>query len=129
MRRLVGGERERHLRAMGDATSSPGRTRAASPAIRSRPGPTTVKGIKAKMPRWRAARRGCTASAPNIRSNPDTPPGVIRALRPVGAPSPSIARETEEEKCGRPPGPEPKQGLIFFCRLQLHPKTRGLFDN
>jgi len=31
----------------------------------SRPGPTTVKGIKAKMPRWRAARRGCTASAPS----------------------------------------------------------------
>src|SRR5215470_5040049 len=29
-RRLEGGERERHLRAMGDATSSPGRTRAAS---------------------------------------------------------------------------------------------------
>src|SRR5262249_37855003 len=38
--------------------SSPGRTRAASSATRSRPGPTTVKGIKAKMPRWRAARRG-----------------------------------------------------------------------
>jgi hypothetical protein len=37
--------------------SSPGRTRAASSATRSRPGPTTVKGIKAKMPRWRAARR------------------------------------------------------------------------
>jgi hypothetical protein len=37
---------------------SPGRTRAASSATRSRPGPTTVKGIKAKMPRWRAARRG-----------------------------------------------------------------------
>src|SRR5262249_16758195 len=31
-RRSVGGERERHLRAMGDATSSPGRTRAASSA-------------------------------------------------------------------------------------------------
>jgi hypothetical protein len=58
MRRLEGGERERHLRAMEDATSSPGRTRVTSSATRSRPGPTTVKGIKAKMPRWRAARRG-----------------------------------------------------------------------
>ena len=29
---LQAGERERHLRAMEDATSSPGRTRAASPA-------------------------------------------------------------------------------------------------
>src|SRR5215475_4365233 len=58
MRRLAGGERERHLRAMEDATSSPGRTRAASPATTSRPGPTTVKGLKAKMPRWCAARRG-----------------------------------------------------------------------
>src|SRR5262245_12082102 len=27
-------------------------------ALWTRPGPTTVKGIKAKMPRWRAARRG-----------------------------------------------------------------------
>ena len=40
---------------------TPGGTRATSPTTRSRPGPTTVKGIKAKMPRWRAARRGCTA--------------------------------------------------------------------
>src|SRR5262245_10857814 len=37
-RRLVGGERERHLRAMEDATSSPGRTRAASSGTRTRPG-------------------------------------------------------------------------------------------
>src|SRR5262245_50697741 len=57
-RRLDGGERERHLRAMEDATSSPGRTRAASSGTTTRPGPTTVKGIKAKMLRWRAARRG-----------------------------------------------------------------------
>src|SRR5207249_8245538 len=76
MRRLEGGDRERHLRAMEDATSSPGRTRAASPAIRSRPGPTTVKGIKAKMPRWRAARRGCTVVHHEnpARSNPGNAP-------------------------------------------------------
>src|SRR4029450_10219435 len=37
---------------------SPGRTRAASSGTTTRPGPTTVKGTKAKMPRWRAARRG-----------------------------------------------------------------------
>jgi hypothetical protein len=60
---------------MGDATSSPGRTRAASPATRSRPGPTTVKGIKAKMPRWRAARRG-------VHRKCTSPSGVIRTPRP-----------------------------------------------
>ena len=37
MRRLEGGERERHLRAKGTQPSSPGRARAASPATRSRP--------------------------------------------------------------------------------------------
>src|SRR5262245_32996036 len=73
MRRLASGERERHLRAMEDATSSPGRTRAASPATRSRPGPTTVKGIKgqdAALARRKA--RGVTlhAQGPAIRARP-----------------------------------------------------------
>src|SRR5215475_6836746 len=101
MRRLEGGERERHLRAMEDATSSPGRTRAASPATRSRPGPTTVKGTKAKMPRWRAERREvhrkCTSSSGVIRTNS---PGVIRALRLVGAPTPSPEGEAKRQECG-----------------------------
>src|SRR5215470_13864232 len=51
-------------------------------ALWTRPGPTTVKGIKAKMPRWRAARRGvhrkCThrpeQSGHSARSNPGTAP-------------------------------------------------------
>jgi hypothetical protein len=118
MRRLEGGERERHLRAMEDATSSPGRTRAASSATRSRPGPTTVKGRKAKMPRWRAARRGgvtlhAQGPANRARSGSHALPdrsGEIQAMRLVGAPSPSFARETEEAECGRPPGPEPQTG-------------------
>src|SRR5262249_28365353 len=62
--------------------SSPGGPRAASSATRSRPGPTTVEGIKAKMPRWCAARRGvhrkCThrpeQSGHPARSNPGTAP-------------------------------------------------------
>ena len=84
-RRSAGGDRERHLRAMGDATSSPGRTRAASSATRSRPGQTTVKGQKAKMPRWRAARRGgasqCTSSSGVIRTSARSNPGTAPCRR------------------------------------------------
>ena len=59
MRRLEGGERERHLRAKDVRNLRP-RAVLGQPrrALATRPGPTTVKGIKAKMPRWRAARRG-----------------------------------------------------------------------
>jgi hypothetical protein len=50
-----------------------------------------------------------------VRSNPDTPPGVIRALRLVGAPTPSFSRETEEERnAGDPLAQSRKQGPIFF---------------
>src|SRR5215467_16236541 len=52
--------------------SSPGGTRAASPTTRSRPGPTTVEGIKAKMPALaRREARGapqCTSSSGAIRT-------------------------------------------------------------
>jgi hypothetical protein len=41
---------------------------------------------------------GRDAITPFVRSNPDTPPGAIRALRLVGAPTPSISRATEEEE-------------------------------
>src|SRR5262249_50093384 len=88
-RRSQGGERERHLRAGETQPPTPGGTRAASPATRSRPGPTTVKGIKAKMPRWRAARRGCT----NVHHGPAAAGHRLvasRAQRLVGAPTPSI---------------------------------------
>ena len=117
MRRLEGGERERHLRAMEDATSSPGRTRAASSATRSRPGPTTVKGIKAKMPRWRAARRGgapmCTSSSGVIRTLARSNPGIAPCRRA----DPLVHSGDGRKECGRSPGPEPKQGPIFFCAL------------
>ena len=103
MRRLESGERERHLRAEDVRNLRP-RAVLGQPRrpLSSRPGPTTVKGIKAKMPRWRAERRGVHRMHLIVRSNPDTPPGAIRALRLVGAPSPSISRETEERNAGDP---------------------------
>src|SRR5215510_14001226 len=73
MRRLEGGERERHLRAMEDATSSPGRTRAASSGTmdpaRSDHG-QTPKGKDAALARRKA--RGVTlhAQGPAIRARP-----------------------------------------------------------
>src|SRR6058998_2692698 len=60
------------------------------------------KGQDAALARRKA--RGASQMHLIVRSNPDTPPGVIRAMRPVGAPSPSISRETEEAEFGRPPG-------------------------
>src|SRR5215510_2056089 len=75
MRRLEGGERERHLRAMGDATSSPGRTRAASSGTmdpaRSDHG-QRHKGQDAALARRKAWR--CIAMHLIVRSNPDTRP-------------------------------------------------------
>jgi hypothetical protein len=35
-------------------------------------------------------------------------------MRPVGAPSPSISRETEERNAGDPLAQSHKQGPIFF---------------
>src|SRR5262249_20280801 len=42
----------------------------------------------------------------------------------VGAPSPSISRETEEAECGRPPGPEQQTGddfLLLQTTARCHP--------
>src|SRR5437879_9154270 len=91
---------------MEDATSSPGRTRAASPATRSRPGPTTVKGIKAKMPRWRAVRRGVHRNAPHRPEQSGQP----ARSNPVNAP------------CRRadPLAQSSKQGPIFFLLNVTH---------
>jgi hypothetical protein len=97
--------------------SSPGRTRAASSGTndpaRSDHG-QRHKGQDAALARRKARVHRC---APNVRRKPDTPPGVIRALRLVGAPSPSISRETEEAECGRPPGPEQQTGADFALPL------------
>jgi hypothetical protein len=49
-----------------------------------------------------------------VRSNPDTPPGAIRALRLIGAPTPSISRETEERMRANPWPEDCEQGPIFF---------------
>src|SRR5262245_62159387 len=88
--------------------------------LSSRPGPTTVKGIKAKMPRWRAERRGVHRMHLIVRSNPDTPPGAIRALRLVGAPNPPVRREGRERKSGESPRPATEQGPIFFRLNATH---------
>src|SRR5438094_693360 len=69
------------------------------------------KGQDAALARRKA--RGASQMHLIVRSNPDTPPGVIRAMRLVGAPTPS-PEGTEEEECGRPPGPEPQTGADFF---------------
>src|SRR5262249_9552834 len=108
-----GGERERHLRAMEDATSSPGGPRAASSATieparsdhRQR-----HKGQDAAL-----ARRKARGAAMHliVRSNPDNPPGAIRALRLVGAPTPSL-EGTEEAECGDLLAQSRKEGPIFF---------------
>jgi len=62
----------------------------------------------------RRKARGASQVHLIVRSNPDTPPGAIRAMRLVGAPSPSIARETEEKNEGDPLAQSRKQGPIFF---------------
>src|SRR5262245_39252521 len=121
MRRLEGGERERHLRAMEDATSSPGRTRAASPATRSRPGPTTVKGTKAKMPRWRAARRGACRFTPLRPEQSGQPtlsnPGIAPCRRAI----PLVCEgDGRKRNAGDPLAQSSEQGPIFFDTMNTH---------
>ena len=70
------------------------------------------KGQDAALARRKA--RGASQVHLIVRSNPDTPPGVIRALRFVGAPTPSISRETEEENEGDPLAQSRKQGRYAF---------------
>src|SRR5262245_6489992 len=51
-----------------------------------------------------------------VRSNPDTPPGVIRALRLVGAPSPSIFEGDGREEVRAIPWPRAaNRGRFSFC--------------
>jgi hypothetical protein len=57
---------------------------------------------------------GVTKITPFVRSNPDTPPGAIRALRLVGAPTPSIAGSEKDKNAGDPLAQSRKQGAIFF---------------
>src|SRR5215471_6179351 len=116
MRRLASGERERHLRAKGDATSSPGGTRAASSATieparsdhRQR-----HKGQDAALARRKA--RGASQVHLMVRSNPDNPPGAIRALRLVGAPTPSIRGRRKKAEVGRTPAPSNRKGVDIVC--------------
>src|SRR5206468_7157012 len=100
---------------MGDATSSPGRTRAASPATmepaRSDHG-QRHKGQDAALARRKA--RGASQMHLIVRSNPDTPPGAIRAMRLVGAPTPSPRGERKDRTKGDPLARSSKQGPIFF---------------
>jgi hypothetical protein len=124
-RRSQGEERERHLRAGETQPPTPGGTRAASPATMSRPGPTTVKGIKAKMPRWRAARRGCTA----VHHGPAAAGHRLvasQAQRLVGAPTPSIGAKRIDRNEGAPWPKAHEQGTISHVLL---PRPRvALFE-
>src|SRR5499433_2477935 len=72
------------------------------------------------------APRGARCSAKHliVRSNPDTPPGAIRTLRLVGAPTPSIARETEEREMRANPWPGAETGadtLLIQTIGRRHP--------
>ena len=53
-----------------------------------------------------------------VRSNPDTPPGAIRAMRLVGAPTPSFIRGTEEEPNEGDPWPRAETGADFLLTLK-----------
>src|SRR5262247_3007420 len=72
------------------------------------------KGQDAALARRKA--RGVTLHAHRPEQS-GHPPGVIRALRLVGAPSPSFSRETEERDAGDPLAQSRKQGPIFLCCL------------
>src|SRR5262250_548742 len=67
----------------------------------------------------------CSAKHLIVRSNPDTPPGAIRALRLVGAPSPSIARETEDRNEGDPLAQSRKQGPVFFDSVHMESQLQA----
>jgi hypothetical protein len=119
-RRSQGEERERHLRAGETQPPTPGGTRAASPATMSRPGPTTVKGIKAKMPRWRAARRGCTA----VHHGPAAAGHRLvasQAQRLVGAPTPSFGAKRIDRNEGAPWPKAHEQGTISHVHASCYP--------
>src|SRR5215468_3737747 len=85
-------------------------------------------------PRSKAQRPRCRVGAPKgagrdvSRPEPGVPgspgshalsgrSGAIQAMRLVGAPSPSFARETEEAECGRPPGPEQQTGADIILLI------------
>jgi hypothetical protein len=72
---------------------------------------------------------GVTQITPFVRSNPDTPPGAIRALRLVGAPTPSISRETEEEEEGDPLARRTQTGADIILTFYKSAQHNALFDN
>src|SRR5436309_15698801 len=115
MRRLEGGERERHLRAKGDATVVPG-PYSGSLAGHYEPARSDHgqrhKGQDAALARRKA--RGAPQVHLIVRSNPDNPPGVIRAMRLVGAPTPSPEGKRRDRNAGDPLAQSSKQGTVFF---------------
>src|SRR5262245_26965676 len=66
-------------------------------------------------------------SAPTVRRKPDNPPGVIRALRLVGAPSPSIFEGDGREEVTATPWPRAaNRGRFSFASLQLTSSQRAV---
>ena len=130
MRRLVGGERERHLRAEDLRNLRP-RAVLGQPRrpLSSRPGPTTVKGIKAKMPRWRAARRGCTAVHHGPAAAGHRPEQSGQSA--LSARRPPRLRGKRKTAMRAPPWPKAhEQGTIshvLLLRLLLRPRV-ALFE-
>src|SRR4030095_8707011 len=124
MRRLASGERERHLRAKGDATFVPG-PYSGSLAGHYEPARSDHgqrhKGQDAALARRKA--RGVTlhAQGPANRARP----GATHSRTDPGQPGscalwradPSVSREREEENEGDPLAQSRKQGPIFFCCL------------
>jgi len=82
------------------------------------------------MPRWRAERRGVHRRAPMVRPQAGHPPGAIRALRLVGAPSPLFRGKEERGSRANPRAQQQEQGPIFLC-LNVGNALQGgtLFDN
>ena len=70
------------------------------------------KGQDAALARRKA--RGASQVHLIVRSNPDNPPGAIRALRLVGAPTPRLEGTEEEKNAGDPLAQSRKQGPISF---------------
>src|SRR5215510_14238826 len=122
MRRLEGGERERHLRAKDLRNLCPR-------AVLGQP--RRPLGAGPVRPRSNAERQRCRVGAPQgagrdaSRPGPGAPgppwshalqgrSGEIQAMRLVGAPTPSPEGEAKRQECGRPSGPKQQTGGGFL---------------
>ena len=115
-RRLVGGERERHLRAKGDATSVPGRY-SGSLVGHYRAGPRSDHRQRHKGQDAALARRKARGAQMHliVRSNPDIRPEQSGQCALSARQPPRFEGEGKKRKSGEPPRPATEQGPIFVC--------------